>query len=151
MSDIDWMGFLSKLFDRLSKDNEDIQKQLDKQTEAISALSSHVREGIQPQDIKDAINNHHDKSGEHLGNIDTCTETIDVKSDEILDKVDKLSNKVKTMIIVVCVAFGLLTMAYFVVRATVDTRIEEKSEDTEHSDLKEEIEEIKRLIENLDK
>lgn len=129
-----------KLFDTLRDSHKDVQNSVEKQTEALSHLNSLIKESVKPEDVRNLLIEHDRHQGEHLDNIDTCTETINDNSGKILSILKKLVNRVQTMILVVCVAFGLMTLSYFYVSSWVDNIITDKigiveSEYEEHRDM----------------
>ena len=121
-----------KLFETLSDSNKKVQEQLEKQTEALDGLVRQLREGVQLSEIKNLI-----QSGEEqIDEIDSCTEAVSDRSDEIVkilrDEVLKvlidLRDKLVKVITVIVVAFSLTTMGYFIVKAYIDYTAPAKSE-----------------------
>jgi hypothetical protein len=159
MSDIDSRipsELILKLFDTLKEANKDVKITVDKQTDAIVHLSSLLKEGVKPDDIKKLLEDHHKHSGEHLDNIDTCTETINDNSSKILSLLKGMTKRINTMILIVLITFGLMTVAYLFVSNSVETMIktqidksihsEENIFEDEHSDISEQIEELRKMI-----
>jgi len=143
-----------KLFDTLKDSNSHLKHSVEKQTDAIIHLTGLLKEGVKPSDLKKIIDEYNMHSSSHLDNIDTCTGTIKSKSDVILSLLKVLSKKINTMILVVSISAGLMTMAYFFVSNSVnnivDKKIEYKIQKTEpnltEKAILKQIEEIKKQI-----
>lgn len=118
-----------KLFDTLKESNSHLKSSVEKQTEAIIHLTSFIKEGVKPEDIKKLIENHNvqaDDAIDKINDIDTCTETIQDKSNVILELLGSLSKKVTTMITIVCIAFSLMVISYIFVSNSMDKMVYEK-------------------------
>lgn len=152
------------LFDTLKESNDKIGQQVEKQTDAIIRLSGFIKEGVQPEDLKKMLEEHNIHSGEHLDNIDTCTETVEKNTNNIENLLNKISGRIKTMITVVVAAFAVLMISFvvanFFVKATVEKEIAEKLEAVIDQDqdkeltnweLIQEIEKIRKQIEEMKK
>lgn len=145
-----------KLFDTLKESNKDVKATVDKQTDAIVHLSSLIKEGVKPEDLKKILEEHHLHSGKHLDDIDTCTETINDNSGKILTLLKGMTKKINTMILVVSITFGLMVISYLFVSNSVETMIktqidksiqsEENAFYDEHGDISKQIDEIREMI-----
>lgn len=149
-----------KLFDTLKDANGHMQKSVEKQTEAIMHLTGLIKEGVQPDEIKKIIESHAKESGIKLDDLDTCTEAVHDRSEEIANLLkDKIIPSIKdlrkwvgTMILVVCVTFSVMTISYFFVKDNVETMINNKIESIEkiengsRTNIQKQIEELKRLL-----
>jgi hypothetical protein len=149
-----------KLFDTLKESHSNVEKKLEKQTDAIVVLSDLLKLGVKPEEIKKVIEDHHTYSGEHLDNINTCTETINDNSSKILSLIKSLNKRVTTMILVVCITFSIMTISYLFVRSSVQSIVKEavKTEKIvkenathNHTELSKQIEEIRKLIKGFHK
>jgi hypothetical protein len=105
---------------------EDIKKLVEKQTDAIIHLTSLIKEGVKPEEIKKIVEAHDSSTVSTLTKVDTCTETIQDKSNVILDILSVLNKRVMTMITIVCIAFSLMTVSYFVVSNSMDKMVYQK-------------------------
>ena len=142
MAEVD---LLLKLFDTLkdaSKDNYQLAQAL---LTNQNNIGNYIR-SLPLDDLKQALKDHSKDSSDEIG---TCKETVETKSDDILTEVKKISSKIKTMIIVVVVAFTLFGAASLIgviaynTRAKTDAVSKEaadyKSKQHEHDQLKKEI------------
>jgi len=89
--------------------------------------------------------------GEHaetrISDIEEAIEKDDSKLDKIIDGISSVKKRTNTMIIVVAVAFSLITLAYLFVRGSVDTIVDTKIEKIE----KQHQEDIDKKLNNLEK
>jgi beta-lactamase regulating signal transducer with metallopeptidase domain len=110
------LDIMLKLFDTL-------KESADKNTQAINGLISQQNELINHvkylpiQELRDTLKDHSTKSGT---DINVCTETVQTKSGDILQKVKDIDGKINKMLIVIGVVFSLLAVAYFIARSTTD-------------------------------
>lgn len=125
MAEID---LLLKLFDTLKDAIKDIQLMCQ------AMLTNQNNIGNYVKSLPDALKDHAKESSDEIG---TCTETVEAQSDTVLNEIRELKGKVKTMIIVVVVAFTLFTAAVMIARLT-DER------PNEHHQLMEKIEELEK-------
>lgn len=140
-----------KLFDTLKESNTSLASKVEKQTDALVALGNKLDK------INSKTENMSKSFDEHSTTAkatNECTEETEEKVRLIWDKVKTMSKSVNTMIVVVCVAFGLLVMSYYFVRSNIETMIDKRIELTEkesidHNKLTKEIEELKKQIERL--
>lgn len=116
-------------------------------------LHNYLQSGPAHDVIKQAINGHDASSTKKLEDLNECTESIETKSDSILNAISNLTTKVKVMIATVVGAFAVLTIAYFVINIYVDNKIERKIEQLkpydEHDSLKDQIEDLRKEIRRL--
>lgn len=124
MAEID---LLLKLFDTLkdaSKETRDLcQAMLTNQND----IGNYIK-NLPMTDLTQALKEHSKESTEEIG---TCTETVESKSDIILEEVKTLKQKVKTMIIVVMVAFSVFGMALLIAGIVDDNDKKESTSTTE--------------------
>ncbi|MHA1816262.1 MAG: hypothetical protein ACTSX1_09670 [Candidatus Heimdallarchaeaceae archaeon] len=135
MAEID---LLLKLFDTL----KDASKETRDLCQAMLTNQNNIGNYIQNlpmTDLTQALKEHSKESTEEIG---TCTETVETKSDVILEEVKTLKQKVTTMIVVVMVAFSVFAMALLIAGIVDDkkesTSTTEQRED-EHESLKNDI------------
>lgn len=124
MAEID---LLLKLFDTLkdaSKETRDLcQAMLTNQND----IGNYIK-NLPMTDLTQALKEHSKESTEEIG---TCTETVESKSDIILEEVKTLKQKVKTMIIVVMVAFSVFGIALLIAGIVDDNDKKESTSTTE--------------------
>ena len=147
-----------KLFDTLKDANDETKASINKQTEAIVFLSDMIRDSVKPEDVKAAIDEHHKHSGEHLDNIDTCTETIEDNSTKILGILKTLCKRVNTMILVVIISFSLMVVSYIFVRSAVEKIVNNRLDEVQiesvdsgnhnHQELLDQIEKLRKELED---
>jgi len=135
------MDLLLKLFDTLkdaSKETRDLcQAMMTNQNN----IGNYIK-NLPMTDLTAALKDHSKESTKEIG---TCTETVQTKSDIILEEVRTLKQKVRTMIIVVMVAFSLFGMSLLIAGIIIDsdknksTSIIEKQREHEHETLKNDI------------
>ena len=135
----DTLEFVSKLFDTLKEASKDSNISLQTLISQQQDLVSHVK-GLPVKELQQALKDHDTNS---KSEIDSCTETVETKTDSILKKVNLIDNKVTKMITVVLVAFGLLVVTYVFVRTVVDI------DTTNHGDIEQKLENIEKTIKEL--
>jgi hypothetical protein len=93
------------------------------------------------------LKDHCDSAEAGICNIEDAIEKDDSKLDKIIAELGNIKKRTNTMIIVVVVAFSLITLTYLFVRSSVDTIIETKIEkiETQHQ------EDIDKKLDNLEK
>jgi len=140
MAEVD---LLIKLFetlkDALRDTNQLCQAMLNNQT----SIANHMKT-LPIEDLKQVLKDHSKESSDEIG---TCTETVESKTDTILQKVNAMDNKLTKMILVVTVTFSLLTVAYFVGRYSMDNTEElkkweekiQKEQEADHKALRKEL------------
>lgn len=157
------VDLLIKLFDTLKDSSKDTQQMCQSMLTNQANIGNYIR-NLPLGELKDLVKDHAQHSE---ADIETCTETVETKSDSILTEVQEIKGKVKTMITVVIVAFALFTIAgligvisYESQKSKPDTYIDDfyNEDDTEikHEELKKEIidsikEELKRYEEKRNK
>lgn len=125
---------LTKAFDRTeTATNTLISQQGD--------LVNHIK-NLNLNEIQQSLKEH-DKSA--TDDIETCTETVESKSDIILEEVRILKQKVRTMIIVVMVAFTLFGSALLIGGIV----IQNPTTDATHDELQETIKNLENQIKTL--
>ena len=112
------IDILLKLFATLkesSDKNEEATKQLILQQ---LELVGHIKH-LPIEDLRQALKDHAKESSEE---IDSCEETVTTTSEDLMTELKKMSNKVSKMILVVVVAFTILTGAYIIIRSVADNQ-----------------------------
>ncbi len=100
--------------------------------------------------LEGIIGDTHTKLKEHCDHAETGICNIEDAIEKDDSKLDKILKRVNTMIIVVAVAFSLITLSYLFVKGSVNTIVDTKIESIEkdyHNDLKKDIHELKELVE----
>ena len=128
---------LMKLFDTLKETDQAMASKVEKQTDAIVTITHSV------ESIKDSIGQHSGDAKSFGENIKETKSTVDL----IWEKVRKMYKSVNTMIIVVVVAFSLMTVAYFVVKHGVDQAAKQTQERLDAEELSNQIKELRKMIE----
>jgi len=136
MSDFD---LLIKLFDTLKDSSKETQQLCHAMLTNQQNIGNYIKT-LPMSDLKEALKEHSKESTDEIG---TCTETVESKSDIILEEVKEIKGKVTKMILVVIVAFTLFTSAVLIARITTP-----KPQDT-HNELKMEIDNLRKDIEDL--
>jgi hypothetical protein len=98
---------------------------------------------------KEMLKDHCDHAEAGISNIEEAIERDDSKLDKIIDGIGNVKKRTNTMIIVVAVAFSLMTITYLFVRGSIDTIIETKIEkiETQHQeDIDKKLDNLERLI-----
>ena len=121
MAEVD---LLIKLFDTLkdaSKETRDLcQAMLTNQNN----IGNYIK-NLPVTDLTQALKEHSKQSTSEIG---TCTETVESTTDIILNEVKNMGGRVRTMIIVVSVAFSLFTLATLI--GVISYNISGKTKDT---------------------
>lgn len=100
-------------------------------------------------EIHKLLKDHCDHANACFANIDNTLVDEDSFFDRIIKDLTAVKKRVTTMIIVVAVAFSLMTITYLFVRSTIDSVIQKRMEQVEHhyqQDLKKDIEQLEKLI-----
>ena len=127
------IDILVKLFDTLKDAIDEDRKTSQELIKQQQDLVSHVK-NLPVIELKKALKDHAEKSTQE---IDSCTETVETKTDNILEFVRKIDNKVSKMIFVVAVAFTILSASYVLVQSVSNTNhLELKNELIELIELK---------------
>jgi hypothetical protein len=100
--------------------------------------------------LEKIISGTHTKLKDHCDHAEAGIDDIEDAIEKDDNKLDKILKRVNTMIIVVCVAFSIITLSYLFVRSTVDVIVDKKIEKIERqyqTEIQEQLEEIKRALE----
>jgi len=131
----DSIDVLVKLFDTLkfsSDKNEDATKQLISQQQDLVTYINN----LPVKDLRDAIKEH---SKDSKTNIDNCSNAVAVKTKDLMTEIKKVNSKVSKMILVVAVAFTILTGTYVVIRTVADDNSQldkyKEFEDKAHNEI----------------
>ena len=133
MSDID---LLIKLFDTLKDSMKDQQTVHNALLTNQNDLGNHLKT-LPIEEIKQILKDHTKDSSD---DIDSCTETVESKSDAILEEVKDIKGKIKNMILVVVVAVSLFGIA-LLIGGIAFNNVEPKQETISHESIKKIIEE----------
>jgi gas vesicle protein len=114
MAEVD---LLIKLFDTLKDSIKDMQNLCQALLTNQTSIGSYMK-SLPMDEVKQLLKEHSKESTDEIG---TCTETVETQTDTILTEVRDLKGKVRTMIIVVLVAFALFTSAVLIGRLSIDT------------------------------
>lgn len=146
MAEVD---LLIKLFDTLKDSIKDIQNICQALLTNQTSIGNYMK-NLPMEEVKGLLKDHSKESTTEIG---TCKETVEIKSNNLLQKINSMDNKINKMIIVITVAFALLTVAYFVVRSTtdVDKIKKEIATDIENEQKKEHQEIIDAVTEAMKK
>lgn len=118
----DNINVLLKLFEILkesSDKNEEATQQLIVQQ---LDLVGHIKY-LPIDDLRQALKDHAAKSSI---DIDSCSETVTTTSGDLMAEIKKISSKVSKMILVVIVAFTILTGSYVIIRSVADKDLQNK-------------------------
>ena len=107
---------LIKLFDTLKDSIRDMQQLCQAMLTNQSNIGNYVK-NLPIDEVKELLKEH---SKDSSVEIETCSETVETQADAILNEVKELKGKVKTMIIIVIVAFTLFTSAILIGKLSVD-------------------------------
>ncbi len=110
----DNVDLMIKLFDTLKQASDKHESSILSLIQQQDKLVGHI-EYLPIKDLQDALKEHNKESKD---NIDSCTETVEIKSDNILERVKGIENKIGKMILVVLVTFTLFTSAILIARLT---------------------------------
>ena len=133
MSEID---LLIKLFDTLKESSKETQQLCHGMLTNQNNIGNYIKQ-LPMSDLKEALKEHSKEAADDIG---VCTETVETKTDNILDRVKIIENKIGKMILVVIVVVGLFSFALL-----VGTLARDKDEPT-HLNLKEVIQEQNKTI-----
>lgn len=152
----DNIEILVKLFETLkssSDKNEESTRQLIVQQ---LELVNHIK-NMPISDLKQALKDH---AKDSATDIDTCSETINSNSNDIMKELKSLHSKVTKMLIIISLTISISTGGYFIIRSTADNdTIIEKHLDKKFDDLSkqiskernDEIEKLRKEMEMLHK
>ena len=107
---------LIKLFDTLKDSIRDMQQLCQAMLTNQTNIGNYVK-NLPIDEVKELLKEH---SKDSSVEIETCSETVGTQADAILNEVKELKGKVKTMIIIVIVAFTLFTSAILIGKLSVD-------------------------------
>lgn len=150
----DNIDILIKLFDTLKESSDKnsgatqqlITQQLD--------LVSHIK-NLPIEDLRDALKEHAKQATDDMGD---CVETVTTSSVDLMGEVKIIGSKVNKMILVVLVAFSLLTGTYLFVRSSYDSgkkfqewqeKIESQQNEEHHAIADEIIKQLREEIRSL--
>jgi len=131
MGEID---LLLKLFDTLKDSMKDQQTVHNALLTNQNDLGNYLKT-LPIEEIKLMLKEHTKESSDE---IESCTETVESKSDTILNEIKIIKDKIKTMIIIVMVTFSLFGMSLLI------AKIVDNHDKNEIKDLKEQIELLHR-------
>jgi len=141
MAEVD---LLLKLFDTLKDAIKDTQQMCQVMLTNQNNIGNYIK-NLPMEELKQLLKDH---TKDSANEIETCTEKVGTTTDVILNEVKKIAGKVRTMIIVVIVAFSLFTVAGLIgvityntrESASADNRVEEhQTSQDDHDELKREI------------
>ena len=96
--------------------------------------------------LEGIISKTHTKLKGHCDHAEAGIDDIEDAIEKDDNKLDKILKRVNTMIIVVCVAFSLMTLTYIFVKSSVDTIVDKKIEKIESQHKKD----IDKKLDNLE-
>lgn len=103
---------LLKLFDTLKDASKETQQLCHTMLTNQANIGTYIKQ-LPMTDLKDALKEHSKEASDEIG---VCTETVETTTDNILEKVKLIENRIGKMILVVIVAFTLFSSALFVAR-----------------------------------
>jgi hypothetical protein len=112
----DSTDLMIKLFDTLKQSSDKGEIILQKLIEQQHNLIGHI-EYLPIKELQEALKDHNIES---KGDINTCTETVESKSDTILEKVQVIESKISKAILVIIVAFTLFSAAFGIARLALN-------------------------------
>ena len=136
MADID---LLIKLFDTLKDSMKDQQTVHNALLTNQNDLGNHLKT-LPIEEIKQILKDHTKDSSD---DIDSCTETVESKSDAILEEVKEIKGKIKNMILAVIVAVSLFGIA-LLIGGIAFNNVKPKQETISHESIKKIIEEYNK-------
>ncbi len=128
---MDNVELMVKLFDTLKESSDKSESTLRKLIEQQHSLISLI-EYMPVKELHETLKNHHKDSSTEIG---TCTDTVTTTSDSILEKVKGIENKIGRMILVVIVAFSVLSAGFIVGRITLEGKLIESTNVAEHQEI----------------
>ncbi len=129
---------LLKLFDTLKDQMKDVQNAINALLTNQNNIGNYIKT-LPMDDVKQMLKDH---AKESSSEIDSCTETVEMKTDTILEEVREIKGKIKTMVIIVLVVVSLFSAAILIGTLAKDT-------DPNHSHLEQKIEELSNRIDEL--
>ena len=146
----DNIDILMKLFDTLKQASDKHESTLQKLIEQQHKLVGHI-EYLPIKELQNALESH---GKESTNDITTCTDTVTSTSDTLIEKVRSIDSKISKMIIVVIVAFSILTGGFLIIKAATDYFDNASLQEIESEQEKkymDAIDDIKKQIEELHK
>jgi gas vesicle protein len=141
MAEVD---LLIKLFDTLKDASKETRDLCHAMLTNQNNIGNYIK-NLPMTDLTQALKDHANQSTSEIG---SCTETVESTTDTILNELKNLAEKIKTMIIVVSVAFSLFTLATLIgvisynirENTSLETKVEEYTTIQDgHDELKKEI------------
>jgi len=142
----DSIDILVKLFDTLKsstdKNESSTQQLIGQQQELVSYINN-----LPIKDLHIALTAH---SKEAKTDIDDCTDTVSTTTNNLMDEIKKINNKVSKMIFVVIAAFSILMGSYVVIRSVADNNSQfdewQEGADKAHTEI---LDNVTQQISNL--
>lgn len=130
MADVD---ILIKLFDTLKESNKETSNLCHALLQNQNDISNYIK-NLPMEEVKQLLKDH---AKESSAEIDSCTETVEEKTNGVMEEIKNLKIKVNRMILVVIVAFTILSGSYVIIRTITEDQ-------TSHKQM---IEEVQKMIE----
>lgn len=108
----DDIDLLLKLFDIL-KDSSDKNEEATQQLILQQIEMLNYMKNMPIADLRRALKEHSEKSGE---DIDTCTETVETTTGDIMSAINNIARKIDRMLWAVGIIVSLLAPGYFIIR-----------------------------------
>jgi len=102
-------SFILKLFDTLKEAIRDMNDTLKQLLNNQQSIGEYMKT-LPIKELKDSLKDHNKESNE---NIDTCTETVNTQTKDILKGIHKIQSILTKTIITVSVFFGLISSGWF--------------------------------------
>jgi hypothetical protein len=140
---MDNVELMVKLFETLKESSDKSESTLRKLIEQQHSLISLI-EYMPVKELHEALKDHSKVSSIEIG---TCTDTVNLTSDSILEKVKIIENKIGKMILVVVVAFAVLSMGYLIGRMTLEKSVmEQQGSAAGHQEIIDSVEELNAAL-----
>lgn len=127
----DSVEIMVKLFETLKESTDKNESTLRKLIEQQHSLISLI-EYMPVKELHESLKDHSKDSSMEIG---TCTDTVNSTSNSILEKVKVIENKIGRMILVVIVAFSVLSAGFIVGRITLEGKVMQQSNVVEHQEI----------------
>jgi hypothetical protein len=128
---MDNIELMVKLFETLKESSDKSESTLRKLIEQQYSLVSLI-EYMPVKELHESLKVHSKDSSTEIGE---CTDTVHTTSDTILEKVKGIEVKIGRMILVVIVAFSVLSAGFIVGRLTLEGKIMQQSSVLEHQEI----------------
>lgn len=138
MADVD---ILIKLFDTLKESNKETSDLCHALLQNQNDISNYIK-NLPMEEVKQLLKDHAKESSDE---IDSCTETVEEKTDGVIEEVKKIDTKISKMILVVIVAFSLMSLAILI--GGISYKYWGSESDSSHAELIKTIEE-QQIIEH---